>query len=75
MRDKLHYQDMLSRNPEATFGHIVAARAVYATRYGNAEMDTINHDQRFRVLLRDIHDRYGKKLSSAEVKREMDKKE
>ena len=73
MRDKAHYQEMLSRNPVATFGHIAAARAVYAARYGNAEMYTINHDERFKALLQDIHKRYNENLSNDEVKKEMDK--
>jgi len=73
MRDKAHYQEMLGRNPVATIGHIEAARAVYAARYGNAEMDTINHDARFKALLQDIHTRYHENLSIDEVKKEMDK--
>ena len=72
MRDKNHYLSMLDANPSATVGLLLAARAVYATRYGDADEAIINenHD-RFSEIARELRSRYGENLTADEVRYEM----
>ena len=72
MRDKNHYLSMLDANPSASVGLLLAARAVYAARYGDADERTINenHD-RFSEIARELRSRYGENLTADEVRYEM----
>ena len=66
-----HYRDMISNNPGATIGFVLAARAVYTTRYGC--YDTADGStQRFRDIALQLADRYGEALTTNELKLEMD---
>lgn len=66
-----HYRDMISDNPRATVGFVLAARAVYAAKHG--AFDTKDDDTpRFRRLACEMANKYGQSLTTTEMKFEMD---
>jgi len=73
-RNKAHYLGLLSRNPNASMVYTMGAKAVYASRYGNAEQNAINRNHyQYAAIARDLFARYGETMSTVEVRREMDK--
>jgi predicted Zn-ribbon and HTH transcriptional regulator len=72
MRDKNHYLKLLARKSEAGVGLLLAARAVYAARYGDADEAIINDNyEEFSGIARDLKLRYGENLTTDEVRAEM----
>lgn len=66
-----HYRKLIAENPYATVGFILAARAVYAARYG--AYDSCNGGSpRFNSIAKKIANRYGEALNTNELKLEMD---
>ena len=72
MRNRAHYERMLSENPGSTVGVQLAARAVYAARHGDADAALAGeeHDV-LREMTRDLIRRYGQDLTVQQLRREM----
>jgi len=71
MRDRPHFERLLNENPNASVGFSLAARAVYAARYGVCEAE--HHDTpEWGQIARDLKARYGETLTPDEVREEMD---
>lgn len=68
MRDLAHYQRMLANCGEAPIGASLAAKAVYAARYGDANMAAPDS---LRAITRSLIARYGEMLSVEQVLAEM----
>jgi hypothetical protein len=71
MRDRKHYEDLLSRNQDATVGFALAADAIYAARHGVfTPGDRVGSE--WREIARDLKNRYGESLTVDEVRKEME---
>jgi rubrerythrin len=62
MRDKAHYLDMMRQNPDASIGISLAAKAIYAARYGDA--DDMSDG---RELTREMMGKYGDSIPAHEL--------
>lgn len=63
---------MISDNPHATVGFVLAARAVYTIRYGHYNTAD-GSARRFRDIALKLADRYGEALTTNELELEMNK--
>ena len=68
-RTKLHYQQMLANNPNATIGHTLAAYMILAARNGLVFFE--KDDDAVRAIARRLKAEYGEELSPDIVKEEM----
>jgi 3-dehydroquinate synthetase len=66
MRDKRHYQNMMSGNHNATVGFSLAADAVYASRYGSC--DASDHQKtEWRQIAGELRSEYGDNIPASTV--------
>jgi MOSC domain-containing protein YiiM len=72
MRTKRHYENLLARNPNATIGFTLAAKAVYASRHGMFDANVHNYNQdEYRQIAVSLTSKYGENLTVEEVRFEM----
>lgn len=72
MRTRKHYEDMLTRNPNASVGFTLAAQAVYAAKFGMFDPNSEDHEEiEYRDIALRLRDKYGESLSVSEVRLEM----
>lgn len=65
-----HYNDLLADNPNASFGFMLAARAVYATKFGIFNIPD-GSTPKFKRIALNLANKYGEMLTTAEVRSEM----
>lgn len=71
-RTLAHYKKLLSSNPNATVGFTLAAQAVYASRHGEFNANSDDHnDEAYRGIARDLKHKYGENLTREQVETEM----
>lgn len=65
-----HYNELLADNPHSSFGFMVAAKAVYASRYGIYNTSD-GSTPRFRNIALTLANKYGEMLTATELRFEM----
>ena len=62
MRDEQHYHNMLEANPNANIGFSLAARMIYAARWGVCENENVG-DTKWHNIVAALRMKYGNEKS------------
>lgn len=71
MRTKKHYEDMLSKNPNAGLGFTLAADMVYAARHDVINRAEAHGAAEWKNIARMLKQKYGETLTGDQVRHEM----
>jgi len=71
MRTKKHYEDILSKNPNASVGFTLAADMVYAARHGSIKRGDDHGGDEWKNIARMLKQKYGENLTGDQVRHEM----
>jgi len=71
MRNKKHYESLLSSNPNTTIGFSLAADMIYAAGHDIINRAEAHGGEEWREIARSLKRKYGENLNVDEVRREM----
>ena len=65
MRTKKHYEDLLTKNPNASIGFTLAADMVFAAQHGSIDTPNVHGDEKWKNIARMLKQKYGENLTGA----------
>jgi len=71
MRTKKHYEDLLTKNPNASIGFTLAADMVFAAQHGSIDTPNVHGDEKWKNIARMLKQKYGENLTGDQICHEM----
>ena len=71
MRTKKHYEDLLTKNPNASIGFTLAADMVFAAQHGSIDTPNVHGDEKWKNIARMLKQKYGENLTGSQICHEM----
>ena len=71
MRTKKHYEDLLTKNPNASIGFTLAADMVFTAQHGSIDTPNVHGDEKWKNIARMLKQKYGENLTGDQICHEM----